>query len=85
MSSKNPKQIKLQSRYRTMSCGQKVIPELKISGAWLDELGFKAGDHVAITTREKLLIIEPVVVEEGEEVNYKEALKEVKQTLKKLL
>lgn len=83
--SKNPKQIKLQSRYQKSSNGQKVIPELKISGVWLDQLGFKAGDHVAITTRERLLIIEPVSVQEPEEVNYKAALKEVKQTLKKLL
>ena len=36
------------------------IPMLKISGKWLKEYGFNAGDLVNITVREELLIIQPV-------------------------
>jgi toxic protein SymE len=57
---KKPRQVKLQPRYRELVYGQKIVPELKLSGVWLGDLGFKAGDQVRITTREKLLIIEPL-------------------------
>lgn len=36
------------------------ISELHPSGFWLEKLGFHIGDYIRITTREKLLIIEPV-------------------------
>lgn len=54
------KKVKLQPRHRALVYGQKVVPSLMISGVWLEELGFKAGAMVSITTREQLLIIEPV-------------------------
>lgn len=79
------KQIKLQPKHREASCGQKIVPWLNVSGAWLEELGFKAGDIVSITTREKLLIIEPLEGEAKTEQEYKSALDEVKKTLKKLV
>lgn len=58
---------------------------LNVSGAWLEELGFKVGDIVSITTREKLLIIEPLEGEAKTEQEYKSALDEVRKTLKKLV
>ena len=54
------KQVKLQPRHRALSYGQKIVPELKISGVWLEQLGFKAGESVSITVREELLIIQPL-------------------------
>lgn len=78
------KQIKLQPKHRELSCGQKIVPWLNVSGVWLEELGFKVGDTVSITTREKLLIIEPLEGETRAEQECKTALNEVKQTLKKL-
>ncbi|MBX2922741.1 MAG: SymE family type I addiction module toxin [Chitinophagaceae bacterium] len=84
----NPgKQIKLCGRSRPCQdspTGNKNVPWLNVSGAWLAELGFNIGDTVRITTREKLLIIEPLEDEAKEEQQYKAALAEVKQTLKKL-
>jgi hypothetical protein len=59
MAASKPKKVKLQPKHRALVYGQKVVPSLKISGVWW-ELGFKAGAMVSITTREQLLIIEPL-------------------------
>lgn len=85
MASINTKKIKLQPKYRQLSCGQKIVPWLNLSGVWLEELGFKVGDTLNITIREKLLIIEPLEGEAKEDQDYKAALNEVKRTLKKLV
>ena len=53
------KKVKLQPKLRQLAYSEKIVPELKISGVWLEELGFKAGDTVNITIREELLIIQP--------------------------
>lgn len=82
---KKTKQIKLQPKHREQSGGQKIVPWLNVSGVWLEELGFKVGDMVSITTREKLLIIEPLEAEAKAEQEYKTALQQVKQTLKKIM
>jgi toxic protein SymE len=84
MATRNTKQIKLQPKHREQSGGQKIVPWLNVSGVWLEELGFKVGDTVSITTREKLLIIEPLEGKAKAENEYRTALSEVKQTLKKL-
>ena len=38
----------------------KTVPDLRLSGNWFKELGFDIGTQVRVTTREQLLIIEPV-------------------------
>lgn len=67
------------------SADNKEVPELRLTGIWVEQLGFKVGDLVNITTRDRLLIIELVEGEAREETNYKAALQDVKQQLKKLL
>ena len=67
------------------SSDNKEVPQLRISGIWIEQLGFKVGETVNVTTRDRLLIIEPIEGKAKEETNYKATLKEVKQTLKKLL
>lgn len=84
MATAKSKRVKLHGRYRELSCGQKIVPWLNVSGIWLEELGFKVGDMVSITTREKLLIIEPLAADAQKEHEYKTALEKVKQTLKHL-
>ena len=59
MANQNHKQVKLQPKYRSLSYGHKIVPELKISGVWLEQLGFKAGDTVRIIMQEHQLIIQP--------------------------
>jgi toxic protein SymE len=79
----NSKQVKLQAKQRGLTYGDKTVPWLNLSGVWLEELGFKVGDTVNIIIREKLLIIEPVEIPQDQEI-YKNIIREVKQTLKKL-
>ena len=82
MAKQTSRQLKIYGLNR--SSDNKEVPQLRISGVWIEQLGFKVGDMVSITTRDRLLIIEPLEEEAKEEVNYKAALQEVKQTLKKL-
>lgn len=53
--------VKLQPKHRKLSWGnQKVVPELRVNGIWLEQHGFKAGDQVEITVRQNELIIKPL-------------------------
>lgn len=56
---KQEKQIRLQPS-PNYGGETKGIPMLRISGKWLKEYGFNAGELVNITVREELLIIQPV-------------------------
>lgn len=84
MAVRKNKQVKLQPKYQYLVGGQKIVPWLNISGVWLEELGFKVGERVRITTRDKLLIIEPLETEVKVEQDYRAVLQQVKHTLKKL-
>jgi len=57
MAEKKTKQVKLQPRYRELAYSRKIVPELKVSGVWLEAAGFKAGEKVNITVSEEQLII----------------------------
>lgn len=83
MAKQASRQLKVYGLHR--SSDNKEVPQLRISGIWIEQLGFRVGETVNVTTRDRLLIIEPVEGVAKEETNYKAALKEVKQTLKKLL
>ncbi len=63
MATKNTRKIKLQPKSRTSqaSCnGFKCVPWLNVSGAWLEQAGFKAGATVTITVEENQLTIKPL-------------------------
>jgi len=81
MAKQTSRQLKVYGLNR--SSDNKEVPQLRLSGVWIEQLGFKVGDKVNITTRDRLLIIEPLEAAEQEQ-DYKTALKEVKQTLKQL-
>lgn len=83
MARKTSRQLKIYGLHR--SADNKEVPQLRLSGVWIEQLGFKVGETVNITTRDRLLIIEPVEGKTKEETNYKAALQDVKQQLKKLL
>jgi len=40
MADQHIKEINLQPEFRSLAFGQKIVPELKISGVWLEEQGF---------------------------------------------
>lgn len=59
MATQKEKEVKLQGKHRQGTYGSKIIPELKLSGIWLEAAGFKAGSRVNITIEENRLIIKP--------------------------
>jgi hypothetical protein len=83
MAIRNNKQVKLQPKNRKASNGHKIVPCLSLSGLWLEELGFKVGDTVRILSREKLLIIEIIPLEEQDQS--KKNLEVLKKQLKSLI
>lgn len=78
------RQVKLQPKHRPVNGKNKNVPWLNVSGVWLEELGFKVGDVVRISTREKLLIIEPAEPAEVEARHYKAAFQALHHNLKVL-
>ena len=59
MSKQTTRKIKLQPKTRALTRSQKIVPELRINGVWLQRSGFAAGQTVEITVRENQLIIKP--------------------------
>lgn len=60
---KSNRKVKLYSQSRPSqgsSTGLKQVPWLNVSGVWLEQAGFSAGDQVEITVRKHQLIINPV-------------------------
>jgi hypothetical protein len=49
--------LKIQPKIRDNRRGSTTVPELKLCGHWLTQLGFAADKRVNITTMNKLLII----------------------------
>jgi hypothetical protein len=58
MSKKTNRHLRISGKHR--SPNYKAVPELRLSGNWFKALGFDIGTQVRITTREQLLIIEPI-------------------------
>lgn len=63
MSDRSIRELSICSKYRGFS--SKPVPELRVVGEWFRQLGFDIGDKVTITTRERLLIIQPVQKGDG--------------------
>ena len=50
--------LKIQPKYRVNQWRDATAaPEIKLCGAWLDQLGFHCGMRVTVTTMKELLII----------------------------
>ena len=49
--------LKIQPDIRFNRWSNTKIPVIRLSGVWLDKLGFAPEQRVTVTTREKLLII----------------------------
>ena len=73
------RQLKIYSHFR--SSDDKQVPELRLAGRWIEELGFNIGDIVSITTREKLIIVQPESETATRQRNYKEILQAIKRNL----
>jgi toxic protein SymE len=51
--------LKIQPKRRVNKYSQKDVPEIKLCGDWLKELGFQMGERVKVTSMSSLLIIRP--------------------------
>lgn len=51
--------LKIQPKTRFNKYSQKDVPEIKLCGAWLEQLGFQWGERVMVTSMPNLLIIRP--------------------------
>lgn len=51
------RKLKVHSKYQPRRCGEVHIPEIKLLGKWLAELGFKQGQTVKIEQEMNKLII----------------------------
>ena len=49
--------LKIQPKIRDNQYSRTIAPEIKLCGNWLEELGFRHGKRVVVTTMKELLII----------------------------
>ena len=57
------RKLKVYPKYRplTNSYSVRIVPELRLCGQWLERSGFKIGEQVQITIRDREIIIKPVM------------------------
>jgi toxic protein SymE len=86
MPQKTHRKLKLQPEIRISSTDRrkKEVPSLKLCGVWMEKLGFKPGDMVSVTTRDQLLIIEPMQVHEPEPQEWKKHINKLQNEIKRL-
>ncbi len=51
------RKLKIHTKYQTRRFGEVKIPEIRLEGKWLDELGFKQGQTVIIELADNKLTI----------------------------
>ena len=51
--------LKLQPKFRLYQRQTNIVPELKLCGLWLEELGFEVGSRVTVHTSKELIVIRP--------------------------
>ncbi len=51
------RKLKIHSKFRTRRWDNTTIPEIRLEGKWLDELGFKQGQIVIIEQEQNKLTI----------------------------
>ncbi|WP_158800269.1 SymE family type I addiction module toxin [Pedobacter sp. L105] len=45
-----------------LASGERIVPELRLSGLWLEQQGFHPGDLAEVTICDGTLVIKPVVL-----------------------
>lgn len=56
------RKLKIHSKFRNRRWNNTTIPEIRLEGKWLEEVGFKQGQNVNIQIEENKLII---TIDEG--------------------
>jgi hypothetical protein len=53
----NQKQLKISSRYQARQLKSVSVPEIRLMGKWLTQLGFHCGQSVTITHKQNKILI----------------------------
>lgn len=56
--------LKIQPKHRINRWSTSVVPELKLAGNWLENLGFTIDSRVTVHTSKELIVIRPQAQEE---------------------
>jgi toxic protein SymE len=54
------RKLKVYPKYRQLACSQKLVPELRLCGRWLERSGFQIGAQVQVTIKDQEIIIKPM-------------------------
>ncbi len=54
---KTKRQLKVREYWRQLKYGEKLVPQIQLSGVWLEEAGFAINDYVDIEIEKDQLII----------------------------
>jgi len=57
----NERKLKIHSKVRYRKWDQITVPEIRLEGKWLDDLGFKEGKQVVIDQKKNKLTIKQLV------------------------
>lgn len=57
MTMTNSRRLKIHTRYQTSTYKMIMVPEIRLTGKWLDKLGFKKGQMVNIEQKKNKLTI----------------------------
>ena len=53
------RKLKVHTKHQNRTWKNVTVPEIRLEGKWLAELGFVAGEHIQIEQQERKLIITP--------------------------
>lgn len=59
MTIKGFKKLKIYRKFRARRWDNTTVPEIRLEGKWLDQLGFKEGEEVTVKLYRKKLVITP--------------------------
>ncbi len=54
------RQLKVREYWRQLKYGEKLVPQIQLSGNWLEEAGFTINDFVTIEVDQDQLIIKKI-------------------------
>lgn len=56
------RKLKVYPKYRPLSSSysSRIVPELRLSGVWLEQSGFRIGERVQVTIKDQEIIIKPL-------------------------
>jgi len=56
----NKRNLKIQPKHRFNRWSTSIVPELRLCGKWLKEIGFNENQRVEVHTEQNLIIIKPI-------------------------